>query len=209
AQIAEEEKKLDDAIARAHTFAQDSNWNSAIDAYEHAIDLTPDARRLVSSEIAHCYVSRAAEHARKKLALDAASDIEAALSFDPTLADKLEQFYVACSLPNILDAIARGNIPAAQAGIKRVLGFVPANKAVLYVSGRIEEAAGRLQNAAEQYARALKIHAASPTPAYVDSIRKRIETELGIKGDAWKLESTLADSSAFVSATEGPAQIKE
>jgi tetratricopeptide (TPR) repeat protein len=208
-QVAAEEKTLNDAISRAHTFAQDSDWNGAIVAYEHAIDLTPDARRLVSSEIAHCYVSRAGEHARRKMAFEAASDIEAALSFDPSLADKLEQFYVACALPGILESIARGNVAGAQTNIKRVLGFVPANKAVLYVAGRIEEAGGHLPAAAEQYSRALKMHAASPTSAYVDSLRKRIEAELGIKGDSWKLDSNLADSSAFANASEGPAQIKE
>ena len=207
--VAESEKTLDDAITRAHTFAQKSDWDSAIGAYERAIGLAPDARRLVSSEIAHCYVSRAAEHARLKMPTKAAGDVEAALSFDPSLADKLEPFYVACALPGILDQIGHSNLPGAQIGIRRVLGFVPANKCVLYVAGRIDEAAGRLSAAADQYAKALKTHAANPTPEYVAQVRKRIETDLNIKGDAWQIESGLADSSAYASATDGPAQIKE
>ncbi|HLX62178.1 MAG TPA: hypothetical protein VKX17_12930 [Planctomycetota bacterium] len=209
AEVAKEEKALDEAISNAHTYAQNSDWNGAIVAYERAIDLTPDARRMVSSEIAHCYVSRANDHARRKLSLDAANDIEAALAFDPSLADKLEQLYVASVLPAIIDCIAHGELAAAQASIKRVLGFVPANKSVLYVSGRIEEAAGHLPAAAEQYGRALKIHAASPTQAYIDTLRQRIEAELGIKGDTWKIDSGLADSSAFAAAADGPAETKE
>lgn len=209
AQVAESEKKLDEAITRAHTFAENADWNSAITAYENAIGLAPDARRLVSSEIAHCYVRRASENARVKRTPMAARDLEAALSFDPTLADSLEQFYVACALPEILERISHNNIVGAQQGIARVLGFVPANRSVLYVAGRIEEAAGHLPQAADQYARALKTRSSNPTPEYVAQIRKRIETELNIKGDAWQIDAGLADSSAFASAADGPAQIKE
>ena len=208
-QVVESEKKLDDAISRAHTYAEKSDWDSAIAGYERAIGLAPEARRLVSSEIAHCYVSRAAEHARLKQAANAARDVEAALSFDPGLADKLEQFYVSCAVPQILEYIGKGQILEAQAAIKRVLGFIPANKSVLYVAGRIEEAAGHLPAAADQYARALNMRAANPTPEYVASVRKRIETDLNIKGDAWVIDSGLADSSAYASTTEGPAEIKE
>ncbi len=207
--VSETEKKLDDTITRAHTYAENADWSSAISAYENAIGLAPDARRLVSSEIAHCYVRRASEHARAKQPTHAAHDLEAALSFDPTLADSLEQFYVACALPSILDQIGRNNVAGAKVGVQRVLGFVPANKSVLYVCGRIEEAGGNLLNAATQYAKALKTHAANPTPEYIAQIRKRIETELNIKADAWQIDSGLADSSAFASAAEGPAQIKE
>ena len=207
--IAEAEKKLDEAITRAHTFAEHSDWNSAIAAYQNAIGLAPDARRLVSSEIAHCYVSRSAEHARQKQPTLAARDVESALSFDPSLADSLEQFYVACALPAILEMIGRNNLDGAQTGIKRVRGFVPANKSVLYVAGRIEEAAGHMPQAADQYARALKTRAANPTPEYIAQVRKRLETELNIKGDSWKIDAGLADSSAFASAADGPAQIKE
>ena len=94
ATVVEEEKKLDEAITKAHTFAESSDWDSAISTYERAIGQAPDVRRVVSSEIAHCYVSRASEYARRRLHANAAGDLERALSFDPSLADRLEQFYV-------------------------------------------------------------------------------------------------------------------
>ena len=208
-EILDAEKKVEDAISGAKSLAESGDWNSAILVYERAINLSPGARHQVAGEIANCYVSRAADYAHKGLLLNAAADVESALSYDPALADKLEQFYIGCALPGILDNIARGQIKSAESDIKRVLGLIPANKSVLYVGGRIAEAAGRLPQAADSYARALGSRAASPTPAYIAETRQRVERELHIKGDAFSIDTGLADGAAFAQSAEGPAQIRE
>jgi tetratricopeptide (TPR) repeat protein len=207
--ISAAEKTIDEAILRAKEYVDTEDWNSAIAAYERAINLSPDARRRVAAEVANCYVSRASANAHKKATNQAAADIEAALSFDPTLADKLEQFYVANAIPGILDVIQRGDIAGARTDIKRVLGFVPANKSVLYVAGRVEQAAGQSAAAANYYARALNTHAANPTPEYIAAVRARIENELGIKGGAWTIDSAIPKTDSVAQSSDETEQIRE
>lgn len=208
-EVLDSEKQVEDALSNAKTLAEGGDYNSAIAVFERATALSPGARKLVAADIANCYVSRASAHARAGRQINAAADVEAALSYDPSLADKLEQFYVSCALPGMLDNIGRGQIAQAQADARRVLGLVPANKAVLYVAGRIEEAGGKLPAAAEFYCRAYNMKVGNPSSAFVASMRARLEKDLNVKGDAFSIDTGFADGSAFTTSIDGPAQTKE
>jgi hypothetical protein len=131
------------------------------------------------------------------------------LRLDPALADKLEPFYAACALPNILASVARGDLAAAQVDLKRVLEVAPMSPRVLYVAGRMEEALGHLPAAANSYALALKTRVANPTPAYTAELRRRLEQELGLVGDAWKVDATFAELAGYAAIEAGPAQSLE
>jgi hypothetical protein len=86
---------------------------------------------------------------------------------------------------------------------------VPANKSVLYVAGRVEQAAGQSAAAATYYARALNTRAANPTPEYIAAVRLRLENELGVKGSAWAIDTAIPDTSAFAQSSDGAAQTLE
>lgn len=192
------------ALARAKAAAQD--WSGAIAAFEQALAFTPDCRADAAPAMAQCYVKRATWYARESHALNAAADLEAAFRLDPALADRFESFYATCALPGILASLANGDLQAAQVDLRRVLEYAPANKNVLYVAGRLEQALGRLPAAAAAYAQGLRTRAANPTPAYTAELRRKLEAELGINGDNWKIETTFAELTGYAASTTGPAQ---
>jgi tetratricopeptide (TPR) repeat protein len=205
-QLQAAEQQADGAVAQARALADAADWTGAIAAYDKALAFTPDVRAAVAPEMAQCHVKRALASARDGNALNAAADLEAALRLDPCLADRLETLYASCALPGILESLARGDLAAAQVDLKRVLGLAPANKSVLYVAGRTEEALGRVPAAANAYAQALRTRVANPTPAYTLQLRAKLEAELGITGNKWKIDTTFAELTGYAATSSGPAQ---
>jgi tetratricopeptide (TPR) repeat protein len=200
------EKDADAKIAAARATAAAGDWNGALAAFEQALAFTPDIRAAVAPDMALCYIKRAESHAREGRAINAAADLEAALGLDPALGDKLENIYASCALQTIVDNLSNGQLAQAKTDLKRVLSFIPVNKKALYVSGRLEEALKNLPAAAEAFAQALHTRVANPTPAYTAELRRRLEAELDIVGNRWKIETAFAEATGFAASATGPAQ---
>ncbi|HYF49588.1 MAG TPA: tetratricopeptide repeat protein [Planctomycetota bacterium] len=205
-ELNEKQSSVEEMAKKARRLAAAQEWDKALKAYEDVLAFTPDARSLISGEMARCYVNRAAESSQSGQALNAAADLEAALKLDPTLADRLEKFYTSCALPVILNNLAAGNIKAAEVDLKRVLSFAPTNKTVLYVAGRLEEAMNRLPGAAEYYARALHTRVGNPTAEFTAGLRQKLEKEIGIEGNRWKIDTEIARADEYAESSDGAAQ---
>ena len=193
-------------IEEARATAQTKNWTLAIAQFEQIMGLSPDARATVSADLAQCYVGRASDEGQAKRIAEATSDVETALKLDPTLADKLEKFYTSVALPAVLTALEHNNLSNAQNDLKRVLAFAPTNRNVLYVAGRVHEALNEIPQAAEYYARALGTRVGNPTPEFLADLRRKLESDLDIHQNLWKVDTSISELTGFAAATEGPAE---
>ncbi len=200
------EQNLAQKMEEARATAQAKNWTLAIAQFEFIMSLSPDARATVSADLAQCYVGRASDEAQAKKIADATRDIENALKLDPTLADKLEKFYTSCALPAVLVALEHNDLANAQTDLKRVLAFAPTNRNVLYVAGRLNEALSQIPQAAEYYARALGTRVGNPTPEFVADLRRKLEADLDIHQNLWKVDTSISEIAGYAAATDGPAE---
>ena len=181
-QIVKQQADLAALLAKARGLAAAEQWSAALQAYEEALNSTPDARTTAAPAMAHCYAKRAVEEAQNGRELNAAADIEAALRLDPAQADSLESLYIACALPSVLASLERGDTASARVDLNRVLSFAPTNKHVLYVAGRMEEALGKVPAAANDYARALHTRVGNPTPEFTARLRRDPRDRTGDQG---------------------------
>jgi tetratricopeptide (TPR) repeat protein len=208
-EIESQERSATETVAGARTLAKDANWPAAIAAFRKALDTDPALQPLVATELAQCHVRRAAAHASDHRLLNAAADLEAALTLDPALGDRIENFYVSCALPGIMASLSKGDVASAQVDLARVLATAPANKRTLYVQGRMEESLNHLPQAAAAYAQALGTRAANPTPEFTAELRRRLEGQLGLDGNEWRIDTTFSELKAFAASTPGPPRIVE
>lgn len=204
-EIETNEKAVDAIVAKARELAA-TDLSAAIGEYEHAMDMTPDARALVTSELAHSHVQRAVAYQQSGKLRSASVDLEAALELDPRLGDALEKLYISCVLPGILTSFRRSDLPSAQADLKRAHSITPANKNVLYLEGRLEEAQGHIAEAAVCYAKGLRIRIVNPTPKYTAELRETLENALGIKNGEWTIDTGFVQLEKFAVADDGPLQ---
>ena len=202
------EDYVDAMIARGRQLSF-TDLNAAIATFEQTISLTPDARLLVSADLAQCHAMRAVQYQKSRRLLNAVTDIEEALRLDPGLADRVERLYVVCVLPGILENLVKGDLTAAQSDIKRVLGFAGNNKNVLYVQARLFEALNNLPSAADYYARGLRERVENPTQEVTAELRLRLEKELGIKGDQWEINTGFVALDRFQASTDGAPKTLE
>jgi tetratricopeptide (TPR) repeat protein len=200
------EKELTARIDEARSHGVSKDWLEAIRLYEEIVQISPDARARVAGELAQCHVGLAVDLSQKKKISDATSELESALKLDPTLADKLERFYTSCALPAVLTALERGELNRAQSDLQRVLAFAPTNRSVLYVAGRLNEALGKIEEAADCYARALKMRVGNATHQYVADLRAELEKSLELKPDLWKIDNSVTELSGFAKTSDGPAE---
>jgi tetratricopeptide (TPR) repeat protein len=205
-EIKKNEKVDTEKIAQARTFAEAKEWPQAIAAFEQVMSNAPDTRPTISPDLAQCYIGRAVDSAQAKRIMEATQDLETALKLDPTLADKLEKFYTTCALPAVLNNLDHGDLTVAQTDLRRVLAFAPTNRNVLYVAGRLCESLNQIPQAAEYYAHALRIRVGNPTPEFLADLRKKLEADLDIRPDMWKVDTSVAEVSGFSKATDGPAE---
>ena len=205
-EIKKHEKSDADQIVLARAHAETKEWGEAIAAFERVMSSAPDARTTIGPDLAQCYVGRAVEAANAKQIAAATRDLETALKLDPTLADKLEKLYTTCALPAVLNNLDHGDLSVAQSELKRVLAFAPTNRNVLYVAGRLCEALNDIPAAAEYYAHALRTRVGNPTPEFLADLRKKLEAELDIRPDMWKVDTSFAELTGFAKATDGPAE---
>ncbi|MFH0938053.1 MAG: tetratricopeptide repeat protein [Planctomycetota bacterium] len=205
-EIQKQQRNVEGMAIEARKLAAAEEYSRAIAAYEEILNHTPDAQQTVSPAMAQCHVKRALDYARNSQVMQAAADIEAALKLDPTQANSLEKFYVSCALPGILASLERGDGAAAQVDLKRVLNFAPTNPSALYVAGRLEEAVGRVPTAAAYYARGLRDRVANPTSEFTAKLRQRLEQELGIQGNKWRIETELSQFAEYTKSSDGPAE---
>jgi Tfp pilus assembly protein PilF len=200
---------VDDMAKKARGLAVAQEWTEALRAYDEILTFTPDARAEVSTEMAKVYVNRAIEQCQAGNAINAAADVESALKLDPTLADRVEKFYTSCALPGILTNLSTGNMSAAQVDLKRVLSNAPTSPLVLYVAGRMEEALSHIPAAADYYARALRTRVGNPTPEFTANLRQKVEKELKIENNRFRIDADIARADEFAQSSDGPASKME
>jgi tetratricopeptide (TPR) repeat protein len=200
-----QEAEVTDSVELARKFASDNRLEQAVKTFEYILTVSPDMRAAIAPDMAQCHLKLALRFGDSGQRLNAVGQLEAAMRLDPKLGDQLENLYCACSLPGILDCLARGDIASAQTDLKRALEFAPNSKHALYVAGRVEEELKRIPSAADFYARALGTRVANPTPDYLADLRRRLEAEIKFTGKL-HIDTTAADLTGYAISSAGPAQ---
>jgi len=205
AELGQESQRLGKHIDEARERMARQNFDEAIEMFSRALAFSADARVQVARDLALCHAHRAEAAWQSAQPDRARDDLERAFGLHPELANQLENLYAACALTGVLNLWNEGHLAKAHASLERIRAFAPSNPSMLYVSGRVEEALGKLPVAAKCYADGLRVQAAHPTKEMVAALRTRLEKALSLNegGKRIRFVTTSVDEAVYAQAKPG------
>lgn len=203
--LAAELARLDELVKAGHKALLQEDWDGAIEALRQAQAYSPDAAETVGPLLGAAHGARARGLYLKNDYAGATRELEQAFVHDATLANKLENLYAASALSVVLAQFSSGEIPAARAGLDRILAFAPANPHALYISGRLEQVTRDFKAAAQSFAKALRVKTTASSAEGAALLRADLEKKLGIPdgGASIRFDIDAHDLAGYTQAAAG------